>query len=214
MRWSSPAHQRFHMDVEAVYAPQKMQSWHRLTIENPQCTHALGRQRRSMLRGSLPFCHIRLTGRKPPPPPYPRQLRTLGDHLRKQRLDLGLLQSQVAEQLGVDHMTICNWEINRTSPQLRLIPKIITFLGYVPYDTQSGGLGKRIIACRRVMGLSQKELAGRLGVDPSTLARWESERGCPSEKHRERLLAFLNNLPAVRAGPRQFVQQTLPAPAR
>ena len=43
-------------------------------------------------------------------------------------------------------MTICNWEINRTSPQLRFIPKIITFLGYVPYDTQSGTFGKRIVA--------------------------------------------------------------------
>ena len=88
-------------------------------------------------------------------------------------------------------MTICNWETNRTSPQLRFIPKIITFLGYVPYDTQSGTLGKRIVAYRRVMGITQKEFARRLGIDPSTLARWETGRGQPSKKLRERLEDFL-----------------------
>ena len=104
---------------------------------------------------------------------------TLGDHLRKRRLDLGLLQKQLAEKLGVDEMTICNWEINRTSPQLRFIPKIIAFLGYSRYNTQCGTLGKRIVACRRLMGLSQKELAPRLGVEASTLGRSETGRGQP-----------------------------------
>ena len=146
----------------------------------------------------MPFCHIRLTARKPPPALYPRELRTLGDHLRKRRLDLGLLQGEIAEQLDVDDMTICSWELNHTSPQLRFIPRIIAFLGYIPHDTHSDTLAKRIVTCRRAMGLSQKELAGRLGVDPSTLGRWEGERGCPSGERRERLLALLDNLLAVR----------------
>jgi len=99
-------------------------------------------------------------------------------------------------------MTVCNWEINRTSPQLRLIPRVIAFLGYVPYDTQSGPLAKRIMACRHAMGLTQKEFARRLGVDPSTLARWETARGQPSKKLRQRLMAFLNNLSLVHKEPK------------
>ena len=91
-------------------------------------------------------------------------------------------------------MTICNWEINRTSPQLYLIPRIIAFLGYIPYDTQSGTLGKRIVACRRTMGLTQKELARRLDVDPSTLRRWETGGERPSRKYYARVLAFLSDL--------------------
>jgi predicted transcriptional regulator len=104
---------------------------------------------------ALPFCHVQLTARKPLSPAYPRVLRTLGDHLRKRRLDLGLLQRDVAEQLQVHQMTLCNWETNRTSPQLRFIPRILTFLGYCPYDSHSGSLGKRIRARRRLMGISQ-----------------------------------------------------------
>ena len=53
----------------------------------------------------MPFCHIQLTARKPPSPAYPRELKTLGDHLRKRRLDLGLLQPDVALELRVNEMT-------------------------------------------------------------------------------------------------------------
>ena len=83
-------------------------------------------------RVALPFCHVQLIAWKPLPPAYPRELKTLGDHLRKRRLDLGLLQKQVADRLEVNAMTICNWETNRTSPQLRFVPRILSFLGYNP----------------------------------------------------------------------------------
>jgi transcriptional regulator with XRE-family HTH domain len=141
----------------------------------------------------LPFCHIQLTARKPPSPAYPRELKTLGDHLRKRRLDLGLLQRDVAEKLQVNQMTVCNWETNRTSPQLRFIPSIVAFLGYSPDYTQSDSLGKRILARRRLLGLSQKELAHHLGIDQSTLRRWERDRSRPSKKLLRRLDAFLTS---------------------
>jgi len=130
----------------------------------------------------LPFCHIQLTGYKALPPAYPRELKTLGDHLRKRRLDLGLLQRDVAERLEVNQMTICNWETNRTSPQLRFIPRIIAFLGYDPCDTPPQALGKRILATRRRLGLSQKRLAGLLDVDPGTLSCWEGGKSSPSKR--------------------------------
>ena len=130
----------------------------------------------------MPFCHFELTARKPSSLPYPAQLDTLGDHLRKRRLDLGLLQREVAERLGVTASTIWNWEANHSSPQLRLIPRIIAFLGYDPHSTSSGSLGVRILAFRRTQGMSQKGLAYRLGVDPSTLGKWERGHGQPSKR--------------------------------
>lgn len=44
----------------------------------------------------MPCCHVHLQGQKRSPLGYPRELRTIGDHLRKRRLDLGLLQREVA----------------------------------------------------------------------------------------------------------------------
>jgi transcriptional regulator with XRE-family HTH domain len=52
-------------------------------------------------------------------------LKTLGDHIRKRRLDLGLLQREVAAKLSVTESTIWNWESNTTDPALRLLPAII-----------------------------------------------------------------------------------------
>jgi len=118
-------------------------------------------------------------------------LETLGDHLRRRRLDLGFLQREVAQRLGITKETIYNWETNRTSPPLRFVPQIIQFLGYVPHYATSGTLGERIVKARRLKGLTQRELARRLGVDPTTLSRWERDMGRPKSKYRDRLLAFL-----------------------
>ena len=149
---------------------------------------------------ALPFCHVRLTARKPLSPAYPRVLRTLGDHLRKRRLDLGLLQRHVAEQLQVQQMTLCNWERNRTHPQLRFIPRITAFLGYDPYDTHSDTLGKRIVCQRSALGLSQRDLALHMGIDPSTLRRWERGESSPSKNLLSRLNAFLTSLRSTANG--------------
>jgi len=102
---------------------------------------------------------------------------------------LRLLQREVADKLGCDEATVHNWEINRTSPQLRFIPRIIQFLGYMPDDTQVEGLGQQIVAARRRLGLSQRELARRLVVDPSTLGRWERNEGRPDASESDVQLA-------------------------
>ena len=41
---------------------------------------------------------------------YPNNPKTLGEQIRKRRLDLELTAKQVAEQLGVHYQTIINWE--------------------------------------------------------------------------------------------------------
>ncbi|MCI0624160.1 MAG: helix-turn-helix domain-containing protein [Acidobacteria bacterium] len=66
-----------------------------------------------------------------PPKGYPLKPVSLGDHLRKRRLDLGLLQAQVAEKIGVTESTVWNWEHGR-KPVRRYQVKLIEFLGYRP----------------------------------------------------------------------------------
>src|ERR1700737_2631777 len=62
----------------------------------------------------------------------PTSLITVGDHIRRKRLQLGLLQSQLAESLGVDKTTVYNWERNATEPARRFLCDITSFLGYSP----------------------------------------------------------------------------------
>ena len=63
---------------------------------------------------------------------YPANPATLGEHLRKRRIDLKLFQKDIARIIGVDEASIWNWENNRTKPVLKLVPEIIEFLGYNP----------------------------------------------------------------------------------
>ena len=90
---------------------------------------------------AFPFCRLTLYAPKPLPRFYPQVVSTIGDHLRKRRLDLGQFQRQVAEQLGADHCSVTNWELNRTQPALWFLPAIVRFLGYVPW-TADGSIGE------------------------------------------------------------------------
>jgi predicted transcriptional regulator len=54
-------------------------------------------------------------GNQPDALPYPDTLQTIGDHLRKKRLDLCLRQRDVATQLGVTVNTVTNWEKHHSS---------------------------------------------------------------------------------------------------
>ena len=147
-----------------------------------------------MDRGALPFCHVRLTTRKPDNPTYPKAVKTLGDHLRKRRMDLGLLQREVALQLGVDPMSVNSWEVGRTVPQVRFIPAVITFLGYDPHP-EPVSFAAWVTQRRKALGFSRRRLAAELGVDESTLSRWESGRGKPLATLLDRLRARLGSDP-------------------
>lgn len=120
------------------------------------------------------MCAVTLRGRKLRPG-YPETPRTLGEHLKKRRLDLGLPQHEVARQVGATVQTVCNWERGRTEPEPRHYPAIIAFLSYDPLPSGET-LGERIRATRRRQGLSQEQLGQILGVDESTVCAWETEQ--------------------------------------
>jgi transcriptional regulator with XRE-family HTH domain len=102
----------------------------------------------------------------------PTEPHSIGDHIRRRRLGLKMLQREVAEQIGVCEPSVFNWERNTSSPEIRYVPDIIKFLGYDPLP-QANTMAEKLIRQRTRLGLSQKESAEHLGVDPSTLAKWE-----------------------------------------
>ena len=140
----------------------------------------------------MPFCHAELRTSKPKPSQYPKLLNTLGDHIRSRRLDLGLFQSTVAEQIGVDTMTIHNWEGNKSSPAIRYIPAIVGLLGYSPFPP-ARTLPGQLARVRKMLGMTQRNLAEALGVDPGTLQGWEAGQHEPVRKNGRLLESFLGN---------------------
>jgi transcriptional regulator with XRE-family HTH domain len=131
---------------------------------------------------ALHFCNVTLSAKEPQYTAYPQTLLTIGDHLRKRRLDLKLFQKDVAKAIGVNTLTVCNWENNLTAPRLYLLPKIIEFLGFNPLASNATTLGERVKQYRIQKGLSLRKMAKELGVDKSTLARWERGRSKPREE--------------------------------
>ena len=62
-------------------------------------------------------------------PKYPKYPKNLGEKIRKARMDKGLLQKELAEQIGVTKDTVRNWEIGRTEPIRESVEKIKEFIG-------------------------------------------------------------------------------------
>jgi DNA-binding transcriptional regulator YiaG len=130
----------------------------------------------------------------------PEKLETVGDHMRRRRLTLKLLQRQVAQQLGVNHATITNWEKNGAQPGVKYMPAIIKFLGYNPLPPPPNGIGERLVCCRILLGLSQKVFAGQLSVDQGTLAKWERGEREPAGAFKVRVTRFLRTAEEAWAG--------------
>ena len=115
--------------------------------------------------------------------PFSRPLITVGDHILKRRLDLRLEQKLVAKIIGTDKCSIANWEHNRSRPRIRYLPKIIDFLGYIPKDLFTANtFGEKIHVYRKIHGLTQKQMADKIGIDPSTVRYMENGKHKPTKK--------------------------------
>jgi DNA-binding XRE family transcriptional regulator len=94
---------------------------------------APGRDRRPRRthRVALPFPKLHLRGPRPRefPRGYPREVHTLGDQVRKRRLDQSLTQRNLAEMLGVSIATVGMWENDRCRPLPRYHRPLSEVLG-------------------------------------------------------------------------------------
>lgn len=92
--------------------------------------------------------------------------------------------------------TITNWELNRCEPEVQYFPKIIDFLGYVPF-LMGESFPERLKAYRMLKGLTQRELAQELGVDPTTVMKWETGKSKPMPEAQERVEKILDEAATV-----------------
>jgi transcriptional regulator with XRE-family HTH domain len=122
-------------------------------------------------------------------------LRTIGNHIRRRRLELGWLQKEVAEAVGADTATVFGWEVLGRMPAVRFLPAIIKFLGYNPLPLEEA-FSKQIRRARLTLGLSQQQLAKKVGVDESTVADCEADRRLLHSGTASRLAAVLSLVPS------------------
>ena len=50
-------------------------------------------------------------------PEYPENPKTLGEHIRKARIDRGLLIKELGELIGANEASVINWEIRGRRPE-------------------------------------------------------------------------------------------------
>jgi len=144
-----------------------------------------------MLMGSLPFCWATIHRVRCPHGPYfktmtgyPEVPKTIGDQIRKRRLDLGIRQIDAAKIIGCNEMSVVNWEKGHSNPRINHMAGVIQFLGFNPIRN-GNTVAHRLIDHRKALGMTQREFAGRIGVNQSTLARWERGEREPKGKHAE-----------------------------
>jgi transcriptional regulator with XRE-family HTH domain len=113
---------------------------------------------------------IRLKALKPKETDF--EPKTLGEHVRKRRLELKLNQRQAADRLRVNPWTVLNWEKGDTEPLIEAVPVILRFLGYNSFP-EPRSLPERLLAKRRAMGWPIWKAAREIGVDEGTWGGWE-----------------------------------------
>jgi len=136
---------------------------------------------------ALPFCHIELKAEKT----RSYNLLTLGEHIKKARIERRLTQSNAVAFLSVLVETLHNWETGKTTPPVKYWPAIMEFLGYCPYQN-ARSLGDRLRLHRMHRGLTFKTVAKIIGVDPGSIVRWERGGREPRGKYRDLVLDFVS----------------------
>ena len=143
-------------------------------------------------------------GRQPAPPAMsPEQIKRL-------RGKLGLTQGRLANLLGVSSAAVVAWEGGRSVPgesNRRALAKMLD----MGMEEVGGRLGRKkaeaagkgskeekgkaltpeqVREIRTRLGLSQKELAAKLGVSANSVCNWETGKTTPRGKSIEKLLAM------------------------
>jgi transcriptional regulator with XRE-family HTH domain len=143
--------------------------------------------------------------------PVSKEPRTIGEHLRKRRFDLGIRQSEVALRLGVSKRTLSLWETDNIYPTWAYQPRLVDYLGHDPFTDPALGspkgnetsfvailaptapltLGQQIRKRRLELRKNRTECAGEFGVSVKTLWGWETGRWEPLAGHLKLVATFL-----------------------
>ncbi|WP_299586596.1 helix-turn-helix transcriptional regulator [Mucilaginibacter sp.] len=140
----------------------------------------------------LPYAKI---VKKPSLKPYNANPQTLGEHIKKRRIETNLLQKEVAAIIGVSEDSVTYWENGRAIPQVQHYPRLITFLGYYPFIHETKSIAGKLKQVRNCLGLSYEQCGEVFSVHASTIRAWELKHHCPPAVTHLLITALWDSLP-------------------
>jgi len=125
-------------------------------------------------------------------------LSSIGGRIRYYRLDKGMRQEDVALKTGFNRTTITRYENNQLLHSVESCNSIAEAIGISPsllYDDYlqflTSDYGTIIRTKRKGHKLTQEELAEELGVNSSTVRKWEKGQAQPNRSSYSNLREFL-----------------------
>lgn len=123
---------------------------------------------------------------------------TLGNKIRKHRLLKRFYKKDLAEYIGVVTYTIDSYELGLSYPLPEKLIKIAEYFK-MPieyfyddyYEFVFGNYGEQIKNWRKKDGLTYKDAAKIIGIDPKTLSSWERMINYPDRVMYEKLMAVM-----------------------
>lgn len=132
--------------------------------------------------------------------PVPKKPSTIGGHLRRRRLELGIHQAEAAQRMGVSTVTLSRWECDKVYPTWSQQPRVTAYLDYDPFVEPTHGrpkgnetinvavfsqqtpltVGQQILQYRLKHKKTRKQFAEELRISTKTLWGWETNRRRPS----------------------------------
>ncbi|MFQ6041713.1 MAG: sigma-70 family RNA polymerase sigma factor [Candidatus Poribacteria bacterium] len=122
---------------------------------------------------------------------YEKKVGVNGGYIRQRREALGLYQHELADKIGVHVSTVRLWEANREKPNFENFNKLLDlFNGHqqqIRRRVNGRITGAYIKKQREIYGLTQKDLADRLGLTKETISSWERNVYAPDLRNQQRL---------------------------
>ena len=97
----------------------------------------------------------------------------------------------MAKLLKVTPDTVTGWELNRHQPPARLAKRIILFLGYIPFQEEALSIGRKLYFARLLTGMTQEQVAAKIGCDESNLRYIELDKRKPGKQTMAKIQGFL-----------------------
>lgn len=139
----------------------------------------------------MPFSELSVTLPLPDKRPFPKELQTVGNHIKSARLSRNILIKDVCSLLRINRETLRGWELGLFEPHVSHYPLIISFLGYNPCQFEIDTIAGKIKNYRYQHGLTQKQFGDLLNTEASVVWQWESNGRPPIARTQKRIFDLI-----------------------